>query len=275
MSSSNIPTPSFLSGLFLKKKFLANPAEACLELSQTYGDIVRFSLSGNSFTLINSQSLIENILETNQGNYLHIVEHAPVTGFLSEDFYGKHNPELGDGLLSSLNRITIPETLPLFYPVIEEEVAVIKEQYRTSKTSADKINIELEMQRLFIKIIARGLLAPGLEINADSLQESMVDITSFNSFANLLKVRTRSGTLPGKSRIQSMLPKYVVESFTYLDEMADHIGADFMGALAERSPFLEILHSHLKGHNTDYQKIIETIKATFFTTSLPLSQVAT
>lgn len=273
--SKAFASPSFFAGLSLKRKFAENPGEACLSLTEAYGDTVKFNLGKAAFSLINDRDLIAHILDANKSRYLPIADFAPITGFLQDGLFTPDENKAESLYEETLRKTANVESLPPFFSIIEEEVAQLREHYFAGKNNHDKVNIELEMQRLLIKVIARGFLAPGLEINADSLQESTTDITGFNNFTNLIKIREKSGTLPGKTRIEDMLPKYVQESFTYLEEMADHIGADFMGNNAERSSYMEVLHGYLKKHNTEYHKVTDIIKAVFFSTALPMAEAAT
>lgn len=153
------PNPPGLPLLGHTHHFLrANPLEWFTDLSESYGDVVRLRVARQSVVLLSNPDDIEHVLITNNQNYRKGGFQKLVTNSL-----------LGNGLVlaegdewRAHRRGLEPAFHPDRMPGYARRIRSHTERLLNSWSSGDVINLEEEMKRLTLRIIADALFGVDL-----------------------------------------------------------------------------------------------------------------
>ncbi|TMT80226.1 cytochrome P450 [Haloterrigena sp. H1] len=144
--------------------FRANPLEWFTGLSESYGDVVRLRVAGQSIVLLSNPADIERVLVTNNQNYRKGSFQKLVTSSL-----------LGNGLVlaegdewRAHRRGLEPAFHPDRMPGYARRIRSHTERLLNSWSSGDVIDLEEEMKRLTLRIIADALF--GVDLTEDATE---------------------------------------------------------------------------------------------------------
>lgn len=152
--------------------FRVNPLEWFPELTDSYGDVVRLSIAGQSVILLSDPAAIEHVLVTNNQNYRKGGFQKMVTDSL-----------LGDGLVLSEGETWRSHRRglePAFHPDRMRDYArIVQSQTRRhldSWSAGDVLDLEREMKQLTVRIIVDALFGIDLASEASDLEAAFTRI---------------------------------------------------------------------------------------------------
>ncbi|MFW5658823.1 MAG: cytochrome P450 [Bacteroidota bacterium] len=152
------PDDGFVKSLIKSRDYIANPVKRWTYLRETYGDVVRIALAGQTFNLVMSPEGAKQIL---------LMEHKQYHKGLGMQFIRK---VLGNGLLTSegsfwlrQRRIAQPafhrEYLKTFADTMVESTDWLLDRWEERYENADRFDLAKEMNKLTLDIVARTLLS--------------------------------------------------------------------------------------------------------------------
>jgi len=153
------------------KEFRANPVQFLERMARTYGDICYFRLGPQDTYLINHPDYIRDVLVTHQGN------------FLKSRVLQRMKNLLGEGLLTSegefhlrQRRLAQPafhrDRLESYSKVMTEFAVRARERWKPGET----LDIDTEMMRLTLAVVAKTLFSADVEAEAGEIGESLTTI---------------------------------------------------------------------------------------------------
>ncbi|WP_330633020.1 cytochrome P450 [Halocatena halophila] len=167
------PGPRRLSWLSVARQFIAADTTTTLaSLQQEYGDIVRVYFRGESY-LISDPGAIQQVLETNQGNYR------------KSDVYDDQLAELfGDGLLTAsedhwrrqqrvIRPLFRPAAIQTFTELIREETHAMVERWHQHDGPIDLL---AETERVTLSIIGKAMFSTDMTPHAERLRDALATV---------------------------------------------------------------------------------------------------
>jgi cytochrome P450 len=259
---TKIKRVSFFSLLRYAFLFRSNPLNGFVKLANRNGDLFKIKLFGQELYFVNHPDHIRHVLQDKYLDYPRAHTLEPFSELLGDGLFRADN-ELWERMHKTLLPAFHQEQINNAFSTITSETTNFLENQLVTREGVVVANVELEMKRLALKICAKLLLSPQLEINTDPMIDALSDIAESADLAHHTRRKMRiaiSRTFPMKRRTS----RIVTEAFEYIHGLSQHIVEEFFTKTAEKGYFLELLYNAYHANEISIDHVIHEIKTLLF-----------
>ncbi len=257
-----IPTAGILSFVKLNRLFRTNPLEAFQRLTEKHGEFFKVELLGQEMIVVNKPEYIQHILKDNYINYQRAHSLELFSGLLGKGLF-RADHDLWTKMKKTLYPAFHQKQMETYFStILEESLDYIAKNIEPPNKDVI-LNIELEMKRITLKVVAKLFLSPQLEINADPVIDAMNDILESADVSHHIRHKVKIA-FSRKFPISIGQKKHVAEAFEYLHGLAQQIVEEFFNAGSEKGFFLQLLYDAYKANEIGVDQVIDEIKTLFF-----------
>ena len=207
-----------------------NPLKAISSIVNAYGDISLLKISKiGSIVFVNHPDYVKHILKDNQDNY------SRRKAIKQPGFTGLQNL-LGNGIFMSdgddwksqhrlLQQLFSVSSINATIPIINEEVAILIDQWINRIKKNPIIDVEKEMYLLLLKIMLRSHVSKDLNYDYDSIFQSLKGFMDASGTKSIFMAQLKAFVLqPLGIKYKYTKPvKYLEQLFTIVDKLVDDL----------------------------------------------------
>jgi cytochrome P450 len=266
--------PSLAGRIAFKLKYKNDPLAGLHHLSARYGNTIHVRLFSDDFLLLSDPSAMKYILQENSTDYIRHGSFDPMALIFGQSFFSPAE-EHWEYLLKAAAPIFDIRNFGRFDAFLGEELEALKSDWFRNRDSRDKINLEMEMKRLLLRVVTRALITPELEINAHPFIEALDDVFNSANMYTTPKLFPKSSKISHKYYNRSRFPSYVRDSLSYIDGFAEQVAGEFMNINSERGFLLEQLYRPYLAKEISFAQVISAIKYSLISIALPAAEALT
>jgi cytochrome P450 len=230
-------------------------------------------LFGENYFFTNNEKLIDYILRGNASNY----SSGNAADIAGEFFFANllhSNEELSDITKKLVTPIFSEKVAESFLDLMIEETQNLSGDWVIAERRESVVNIELEFQRLALRIAVQIFISPQLEINVDPILDGLADIMEISDMNSHKKRKT-------KKKLARLLPFISLQTdrfdaaVEFFDGLANQLAEEYLRKNIDKGLLFERLFAAYEASEIEYNTVIEIIKKFLIVGFLPIAEALT